>query len=693
MNISMTSSWVAALGLTAGSAHALAPSPQPVPQTQRTQVQSGSELVFHQGPGTMKAAHAVRRVQLAGDVLSAYPHFDYVRDIHQGAPLNVALDPVRFPFYVGQTADLYVVASKTIPQWRADQSLTDARGASTPYTVQGGSIQNNIVQVDAGTLNGTTGTQVGMGYDIVLDFDQDGFLTPGDVIDGAQRTPGIWVSRDTTVPGPYSVLETIYTGGTWLGQDLYYPANIDQLSNVPIVIVSHGNGHDYRWYDHIGMHLASYGYVVMSHQNNTGPGTETASTTTLTNTEYLLANLSTIAGGALDGHVDRHNISWIGHSRGGEGVVRAFNRMRRDLWTSVEFDDTDVVFVSSIAPVTFQTAANGDPFDVNYHLFFGASDSDVNGGVGQTFVLPFAFPERSTGNKTTMYIHGMGHGYFHSGSGSCWCTGPNLISKPAAHAMVRGYYLPLVSLYARNDDASRDYLDRLYEDFKPAGVPDGEMIAIQYKDNEATGNYMIDDFQTQTGLNTSSSGQPVTFSVSILTEGQMDDANSLFTHDGSDAFNGSAMWAKPGDDPRGAAFTIGNQDAFYSFQLAANERDLTDDTYFSMRAAQSSRHVLNVAQGTPLDFQVELEDMSGNKSVIDIGNYGRVTQTYPRTGQGAGAGWATEFNTIRIRLDDFTTDGTGNLDLSNIFAVNLLFGPSHGSAQGHFAVDDIEIIR
>ena len=42
--------------------------------------------------------------------------------------------------------------------------------------------------------------------------------------------------------------------------------------------MSHGNGHNYQWYDHIGRHLASYGYVVMSHENNTGPGSDAAST-------------------------------------------------------------------------------------------------------------------------------------------------------------------------------------------------------------------------------------------------------------------------------------------------------------------------------------------------------------------------------------------------------------------------------
>ena len=44
------------------------------------------------------------------------------------------------------------------------------------------------------------------------------------------------------------------------------------MGQLPLVIISRGNGHNFQWYDHIGNHLASYGYVVMSHDNNTEPG-------------------------------------------------------------------------------------------------------------------------------------------------------------------------------------------------------------------------------------------------------------------------------------------------------------------------------------------------------------------------------------------------------------------------------------
>ena len=108
-------------------------------------------------------------------------------------------------------------------------------------------------------------------------------------------------------------------------QDTYFPSNISSLGQLPLVVVSHGNGHNYQWYDHIGNHLASYGYVVMAHQNNTGPGSHTAAITTIENTDSFFDALPVIASGALQNHVDSSKIMFIGHSRGGDGVVRAYN--------------------------------------------------------------------------------------------------------------------------------------------------------------------------------------------------------------------------------------------------------------------------------------------------------------------------------------------------------------------------------
>jgi predicted dienelactone hydrolase len=81
---------------------------------------------------------------------------------------------------------------------------------------------------------------------------------------------------------------------------------------MPLVVVTHGWSYTFEDYDDIGRHLSSCGYVVMHHEANVGdggpPATLDAAHDTLHNTEYLLANLESIGGGVLLGHVDARRI-------------------------------------------------------------------------------------------------------------------------------------------------------------------------------------------------------------------------------------------------------------------------------------------------------------------------------------------------------------------------------------------------
>ena len=89
----------------------------------------------------------------------------------------VGVDPALQPAYVGQTADVYLVADKTDAQWTTDKTLTDVTGTVETITVNG--ICGNCWKTLAWAAPLTVG-----GYDVVLDFDQDGLYTPGtDLID------------------------------------------------------------------------------------------------------------------------------------------------------------------------------------------------------------------------------------------------------------------------------------------------------------------------------------------------------------------------------------------------------------------------------------------------------------------------------------------------------------------------------
>ena len=634
-------------------------------------------------------AAAITKTQLAGNSLGDYPFFEYVRAFNEDATVEVAIDPTRFPEIVGLTCDIYVVQAKTGGEWLVDPSLTDVLGGPLTATLGGTTIQDNTFTV-AGPfdLDADAGIGLGVGYDVVLDCGQDGLLGDGDYIDGLSTEAGLYVVRDTTQPGPLAVTEIIYSGGSWLDQDTYYPTDIASMGELPLVVVSHGNGHLYTWYDHIGYHLASYGYIVMSHENNTGPGSEAASTTTLTNTDYIIGNQDVIQGGVLNGHIDSSRITWIGHSRGGEGVVRAHTRLRTGGFVPDHYDIDDIVLVSSMAPVTHISPASAStPYDVNYHLFQGAADSDVSGSAGSSNSKPLAFYDRAFGNKQLIYIHGCGHAWLHDGPESpSWAEGPDQIGQAAAHQVVKGYFLPLVELYVKNNLVGRDYFARLYEHFRPPGIPGNVICANYYRDAEAVGNFVIDDYQTETGTGTSSSGGAVTFNVENLDEVLMRDQDGSFAWTGSQPSNGMTMYRWSDDDPHCAVFDwpTGSQ-KYYELEVIPAQRVFSDDTFLSFRACQGTHHPRTDALNSPLSFTVTLRDTSGTSSSIDFGSYGRITRTYLRSG-----GWANEFSTVRIRLTDFLANGSG-LDLSDVEAVRFDFGSAFGSEQGRIGVDDIEL--
>ncbi|MFN0057940.1 MAG: hypothetical protein ACKVX7_05720 [Planctomycetota bacterium] len=628
--------------------------------------------------------------ELAGGDLAGYPWFEYVRSINVNDEVLTAIDPIRYAERAGLNYRVYIVDHKTPAQWAANNTLTDVSGGFELDTVNGTSIQDNVVDAWLAGLDG--GTSLGKPYDVVYDFGLNGTLDPGDLVDGLNYTEaGFYLVKDLTTNGPLATATPItYSGGTFLGQKTYFPSSIASLGQLPLVVISHGNGHNYVWYDYLGNHLASYGYIVMSHQNNTGPGIETASTTTLTNTDYILANQATIGGGVLNGHIDDTQITWIGHSRGGEGVARAFDRIFDGAYTPAQFVLGDIKIISSIAPTVFLGVTAANPHATNYHLIAGAADGDVNGGPDCDICQFFRIHQVGTGNTIATYLQGVGHNEFNC-CGFADATGPSLIGRPAAQNVAKGYYIALLEYYIRNNIAAKDYLVRNFQGFKPQGIAANVIVANQYKDSSASGFPYIDDYQTQTSTGTSSSSTAVTFDVLNISEGVMNDNNTSFTWSTGDPMNGMTQASDGSDTSRGVVFdwTTGAT-RFYEVAVTAAQQNFSNYTFLKLRAAQGTRHPETVAVAGTLNFTVTLRDASGTTSSINFGSYGNITRPYQRTGVGTGAGWANEFNVVRLRVCDFENDGSG-IDLTQIVAVRLEFGTGFGTSRGRIGIDDIRL--
>jgi hypothetical protein len=624
---------------------------------------------------------------ISGYPLSEFPYFERVQVFNRDEVIRTALDPARHLDRIGLDYRVYIVGHKTPTEWAADPSLIDiSLGEAESATVSAEGVAANTV--DAWVAGIPIPTGLARGLDVVLDFNDNLRLDPGDIAIGpGDAVPGITVFDDLATPGPASV--NMYERGSppWSLQRVYYPSDISSRGALPLVVISHGNGHHYTWYDYLGYHLASWGFVVMSHSNNTGPGIETASTTTLTNTDSFLSGHGSDEGGVLSGHVDGSRIVWIGHSRGGEGVVRAYDRMVDEGYTTTHFGPEDIVLISSIAPTIFYSVNESDPHDRPYHLLAGAADGDVHGAPSNQYVQFFRILSAADSSSQMTYLHGVGHNEFNC-CGFADATGPDLIGRTEAQIVAKSYYLALVRTYTLGDTRIRDYISRRADVFRPSGIADHVVIANTYRPDPDGDLRVLDDFQSAGPMDASAAGDLVILDVDGTYEGYLADWDSTIYYSSSDVMNGMTQAGFDYDENRGFVFRWGIGDSGRITWLVPDSMaDFTRYTWFSFRAAQISRHPNTVLLGGSLSMTVVLVDGTGKEQAIPHAELGGITPPYARSYAG-GVGHSNEFNTIRLRISDFGS-GSSQVDLRDISAVRLVVGEDAGSSVGAIGIDDL----
>jgi len=620
---------------------------------------------------------------IVGRPLAQDPFVERVHLYGPGDVVALALDAVEHSDRVGQVGDFVVVPDRSAADWAADPTLDDAV-FSTSLTAG--------VDTDAWTTLPTGAGLVGT-YDIVLDLDQDGALSPGDLVQGLEG-PAIGVAGDLAAPGPHATTEFEWSESYWITQKTYHPTDMTGLDPAPLVVISHGNGHDFRWYDYLGHHLASWGYVVTSHRNDTMPGPVTAAATTVQNTEAFLALLPSLGGGVLDGQVDGSRIAWIGHSRGGEGVVLAYDDLFDGAVTPSTFTAADIQLVSSIAPTIFQGPGQGNPNDVPYHLMAGSSDGDVTGAPGCDLCQYFRLFKNGTAESWVTYFQGSTHNDFHDDVPGSFDDGIFVsgvkIGSQLTQTGAKAYYLALLQHVMEGDELLDEYLERPPELFRPSGVN----FVLASSSWRSGSRLVIDDFQSEPMPSVSSSGGAVTGDIGALVEGLADDANSSLATQASDPMNGFTWAHNDGaDSERCGLFEWDQGDHLLEYELTGPRTDASIATHLSMRVAQATRHPFTDTLDGMLSFTVGLVDVHGTEVSFDTRAWGGVPKPARRSGggTGAGSGWANEFQTLRIPLEAFTADGRG-LDLAQLTHVRLRFGPSYGSAQGRIGFDDLEFL-
>ena len=706
------------------------------------------------------------------------PFVSHVQAFHVGDPVRVVVAPEDVA--AGTSVDVYLTEDQTAQEWSANNVLVDVRAAGPQGWVAGATLEENVMDlINLDGLPVAMGSRPGKAYDVVLDVNQDGVLNEGDVVDGLVDA-GWFLLGNWGEVGPHSVATLEHSVSFWETMRIHHPSDWLGLEAVPLVVISHGWTHEYTYYDDLAHHMASYGYVVMSHRNEVGNGgaaaTTTASQTALENIDAFFADVETMGGGVLAGHVDSHRIIHAGHSTGGECISRAHVRLSNGDYVSPHVNADDFVLLQSLAPVAFLEADEASPLDVPYHHIFPAADTDVTGNASDGYVQGMALYERASGPKYATFIHGSGHNDLHDNPGPSLASGPDLIGKEATHDVLKPLFLALSEWHAWGNAAGLDYFLRNRQEFRPLSVGDSVVLSGEMR-GALPHITLLDDFQSAPELFASSQGHLVTHVGLVLNEVDMTDTDGSFEFTGENWGNGMCR-ARNDDTPR-CATVAWEADGQWCLEFNAPQA-WGDSDALRFRAASLTRHPLNA--GDALLFDVALEDIAGETAVLSSSWWGGVTPPYPRSGGGAytvclpsgaytltvggstwpeeqlvtlpgvmtevgfgstsfvweaqnecdtlqvlcydtygdgwdsgtftlenavgevvlegtlsdgydpdlGAGWQNEFHTLSFPLSTVPLVHP-NFNLSAVARACIHVGPSHGSAQGAMALDDVHV--
>lgn len=307
----------------------------------------------------------------------------------------------------------------------------------------------------------------------VLDYGPGGTVEAGtvDLTGYMSRDTGDLVGNYVDVYWDYDLNEVPMRGQVW------YPA---EREDCPVLFIAHGN-HDistesYLGYDYLGTYLASYGYAVVSvDQNACNMLVDENDGRAVLLLEHigLLLDFNSETGNPLYRKIDPDNIAVAGHSRGGEMVATAYLFNDYDRYPengTIRFDyNYTIKSIIAIAPTVDQYRPadhSVELADVNYLLLHGTADRDVTGFMGMAQYENISFTGEGDYLKTALYIAGANHGQFNSLWGAYDQTGlpaallnvESLLSEADQQKIACIFVKTFLDVTLLGDDSHRDLL-------------------------------------------------------------------------------------------------------------------------------------------------------------------------------------------------------------------------------------------
>ncbi|HYO14871.1 MAG TPA: hypothetical protein VE685_16885 [Thermoanaerobaculia bacterium] len=660
----------------------------------------------------------VNKLPVSGRSIGGAPYFEYADTFQIGEDVYAALDPgIVDPGNLSKMCALYVIQSKTDVEWNADNSLNHlavlgGNAAAQRIKVQPGCINMNKVLIWPGAM------QPGE-YDIVADFGNNtsdaatftpdhAYDTPLDVIDGyflagfrVVEDPG--TLAEFTHAGSFTYLEADVTAlglqGTVTVQDenthyatpggfssvnvmvplrarVFFPADMagatspGQISGVspdyPLAVIVHGNGHAYTSYDFLLEHFAKNGFIAASVHLNTGMSALGRANVFFKHLEVLQTLFGTKA---------QNNIGVMGHSRGGEAVLK-IARLNQQQALGHEINA-----LISLAPTDqYGSEVLGGAWATPYFVLYGARDGDINGGIWTPgYTVPqtgFALYDRANGQKKSMaFVYRATHnGFITTNYDAEFGDVPDLLTPADQQKITKAYMNAFFRRHLRNETK----WDGLFTgEWKPASLAGtGVKLYMQYQDPAAP--KIVDNFEgAASDWQTSTLGGAVSHGATL----PVDPGEGRLHHHVSAA----GLDPKSPHDSKGMSLRWDNLGDRLEISIPPTHKDVSGFSVLSLRLAQktdSPHNPVNQAQ----DLRVALKDSGGNQRAIRVGAFGEIP--YPDV-RATNALTKSALTTVRIPLASYTIvcAGQPKVDLENVVSLSLELSMK---AAGEIDIDDIE---
>lgn len=667
----------------------------------------------------------VNKLPISGrSVPGGAPYFRYSDTFAVGEDVWAALDPgIVDPNNVGKMCALYVIPNKTEPQWNADNSLNH-------LAVLGGNAAAQRIKVQAGCVNMNkvllwpNALQPGE-YDIVVDFGNNTpdaasftpdhqYNTPLDVIDGyfltgfrVVRDPGtmqdwthvgsahyqeadvdaLGLQGTTTVddenggyatPGGFSVL----TRTVRLRARVFFPADAPGVTSpslisaakpsYPLAIVVHGNGHDYTSYDFLLQHLARNGFIAASIENRFvgGSGLQHGMHG-LGRANNLFKHIPVLQ--ALFGTKAQNNIGLLGHSRGGEGILKAA-RLNQQLGLG-----HGINALLPLAPTDqYGTETLGGAYAKPLLVVYGSRDGDVAGWspyAGYTVQQTgFSLYDRAGGERKSMaFVYRASHnGFITTDSDAMGGDLATMLPTSAQRSVVLAYTNALFRRFLLNEP---EWEGVLTGEWRPPSV-DAAGVEL-YTQFRRPGGKTVDDFQSAPAWSAGSLGGTVTHGGTLPADPQEGKLYDVSGSPGLDPFSPH--------DTKGMRLRWDNVGDQLVFSVPAAHKDVSAFTHLSFRIAQKAESASNPVN-QPQDLRVVLRDGAGNERAVRVSPFGRVPYPDPRSMVSLRK---SALATVRIPLTSYTIvcAGQPKVDLADVVTLAFRFSER---PQGEVEIDEIE---